>query len=67
MKIRVNDQPHEIADGATVADLVHALGLAGQRGVAIASCDEVVPKISWNTRALNDGDSLLVIRASQGG
>lgn len=67
MKIRVNDQPHEIAEGATVGDLVHALGLAGQRGVAIASCDEVVPKASWNTRVLNDGESLLVIRASQGG
>lgn len=67
MKLHVNDQPREFADGLTVTALVDELGLAGRKGVAIAINDEVAPRSTWTTRILADGERVLVIQATQGG
>ncbi len=67
MTIHVNDQPREIAVGLSLADLVRDLGLADRKGVAIAIDDEVVPRSTWPTRALAEGERILVIQATQGG
>lgn len=67
MIIRVNDQPREVANDLALADLVRDLGLAERKGVAIAINDEVVPRSTWPTRALSEGERILVIQATQGG
>jgi sulfur carrier protein len=67
MTIHVNDQPRVLATGAQLADLLRDLGLAERKGVAIAINDEVVPRSTWPTRALADGERILVIQATQGG
>lgn len=67
MTVSVNDQPRALADGARLADLLRELGLAERKGVAIAINDEVVPRSTWPTRALADGECILVIQATQGG
>lgn len=67
MKITVNDTPRQVPAGTRVAEVLGDLALAQRRGLAIALNDEVVPRVEWNTRALEEGDALLILRASQGG
>jgi sulfur carrier protein len=67
MTVFVNDQPRTLATGAKLAELLRELGLADRKGVAIAINDEVVPRASWPTRPLADGERILVIQATQGG
>jgi sulfur carrier protein len=67
MNVRVNDKPHAIANGAALPQLLGELGLAERRGVAVAVNDAVVPRSTWPTYALAEGDRVLVIQATQGG
>ena len=68
MRIFVNDEPRELNAGeATVAALMAGSGLPSLDGVAVAVNDGVVPRSQWTGRPLNDGDRVLVIRATQGG
>jgi len=68
MRVFVNDEPRDLAPGeATVAALIRSSGLPSPDGVAVAVNDGVVPRSGWESRALADGDRVLVIRATQGG
>jgi sulfur carrier protein len=67
LSVLVNDRPHPLAAPANLAGLMRELGLAQARGVAAAVEGEVVPRASWETRALAGGERILVIRATQGG
>ena len=64
--ISVNGQPRDLA-GATVAEVVDALGLPSQRGVAVAVDAEVVPRGEWPARVLPAGARVEVLSAMQGG
>ena len=68
MRVFVNDEPRDIAQAdATVEALMRVSGLPSLDGVAVAVNDGVVPRPQWTARSLNDGDRVLVIRATQGG
>ena len=67
MRIHINDTPRELPAAATLADLGRELGLAERRGVAVAVNDAVIPRASWSSWALGEGDRVLVIQATQGG
>jgi sulfur carrier protein len=68
MKVLVNGDETELADGATVLAAVEALDLpAAGRGVAVAVDAEVVPRTEWHAHELNDGARVEVLRAIQGG
>lgn len=62
----VNDEPRELAAGATVADLVAALGL-GPRRIAVEVNHAVVPRAAYGTTALADGDRVEVVHFVGGG
>lgn len=66
MQIIVNDEPREVPDGATVAELVAALGL-GPRRIAVELNREVVPRATYAERRLRDGDVVEVIHFVGGG
>lgn len=52
----------------TANDLLSALRLPEDgRGIAIAINDAVVPKSRWREHALNEGDRVEIVRATQGG
>ena len=55
MTLQVNGEPLEVARGATVADVVNALG-AGPRGVAVAVNSQLVSKAEWPRVRLAEGD-----------
>ena len=68
MRLRVNGEQRQLADGATVRDVLALLDVAPDaRGVAVAVDAEVVPRGSWDATELADGAHVEVLSAIQGG
>ena len=68
MNLRLNGEPRELPEGATVADAVRASGMpALARGIAVAVDGEVVPRAEWDGFAVAEGARVEVLRAIQGG
>jgi sulfur carrier protein len=66
--VELNGRPESLPDGATVADAVKAVGVAGDpRGVAVAVDGEVVRRTEWGSTTLADRQAIEVVRAVQGG
>ena len=66
MEIRVNDQPKEVAEGTTVAQLLEQMGIP-TAGTAVARNDAVVRKAQHAETVLENGDRIEIIRAVAGG
>ncbi len=64
--VRLNGEPRELPDGATVAQAVAEL-TALATGVAAAVNGDVVPRGSWAGTLLRPGDQVEVVTAVQGG
>lgn len=68
MRVVLNGELAELADGATVATAVAEVAPeAGSRGVAVAVDAEVVPRGQWDSRRLSEGERVEVLVAVQGG
>lgn len=67
MKVNLNSEDYTLDEGSSLALLLEAAGLLEEIGIAIAVNKKVVPRESWNNEILNDGDEVLIIKASQGG
>ena len=68
MKIVLNGETAELANGATVQTALASLDLpAAGRGVAVAVDAEVVPRGEWDAKELHDGARVEIVRAIQGG
>jgi thiamine biosynthesis protein ThiS len=66
MTVTVNDEPRELAAGATVADLVAALGL-GPRRIAVEVNRAIVARATYAETVLSDGDTIEIIHFVGGG
>jgi sulfur carrier protein len=66
MQILVNDEPHEIAAGTTVAALLEQLGLTG-KPVAVEVNVEVVPRGRHAEHVLAGNDRLEIVTLVGGG
>ncbi|MDX6674755.1 MAG: sulfur carrier protein [Solirubrobacteraceae bacterium] len=68
MIVHVNGEPTELAEGATVADVLERLEVdRPRRGLAVAVDAEVVPRSEWDARPLGAGERVEVLNAIQGG
>jgi sulfur carrier protein len=68
MKLTVNGKEVEAEPGIAVEGLLAvSLQTESRDGIAVAVNGEVVPKGSWRQRNLQEGDSVEIIRAVQGG
>ena len=65
MKIKINNKEVETA-AKTVAELAAEQKLP-EKGVAIAISNNMVPRTEWNNRLLNEGDDIVILKASCGG
>jgi sulfur carrier protein len=66
-RVHVNGEAIE-TEAQTVAGLLASLGVDESRtGVAVALNEEVVRRVHWTATPLNDGDTVEVLRATQGG
>ncbi|WP_037577293.1 sulfur carrier protein ThiS [Phaeacidiphilus oryzae] len=66
MIVSVNGERREFTAGTTLDQVVAELSRA-PRGVAAALNESVVPRGSWATATLQDGDRVEVLTAVQGG
>lgn len=66
MRVTANDKPVDLDEGATVADLLAALGL-DRRWVVVERNGEPVPRAETATTALAAGDRVELVRAVAGG
>ncbi|MCE5394670.1 MAG: sulfur carrier protein ThiS [Acidithiobacillus sp.] len=66
LEITVNGSLLQLPSGSTVVDLMHHLGLVGQR-VAVERNQEVIPRSNYAQTVLVSGDRLEIIRAVGGG
>ena len=66
MQVIVNDERRPLDPGATVADLVAALGLAPRR-IAVEVNRAVVPRAEYAATPLADGDRIEIIHFVGGG
>jgi thiamine biosynthesis protein ThiS len=66
VRVIANGKPTDVHDGATVDDLLVALGLGG-RWVLVERNGEPVPRAELATTGLCEGDRLELVRAVAGG
>ena len=66
MQVIVNDETRRVPAGATVADLVTALGL-GPRRIAVEVNREIVPRAAYGETPLAEGDTIEIIHFVGGG
>lgn len=67
MRLWLNGELHELPDGQTVADVLGILGVADERGIAVAVDGEVIPRSEWGRTKPADRGRVEVLRAVQGG
>ncbi|MBA3867444.1 MAG: sulfur carrier protein ThiS, partial [Solirubrobacterales bacterium] len=68
MRIELNGELRDLADGAMLAAAVQQSGAGeGARGVAVALDGEVVPRGEWRRTPLREGQAVEVLAAIQGG
>lgn len=65
MKATINGEARELPDDLTVGALLEHLG-APRTGIAVAR-DRVVRRVEYDTRAIEDGDRIEIIKAVAGG
>ena len=63
MQLTINGEVRDLADNATVAEVLGDR----RRGVAVAVNREVVPRSAWSSAALHDGDHIEIVEVRQGG
>ncbi|MDP9070957.1 MAG: sulfur carrier protein ThiS [Actinomycetota bacterium] len=66
MTVAVNGAPVEVAEGASVDDLLHLLELDG-KWVVVERNGEPVPRVQLASTTLAEGDRLELVRAVAGG
>jgi sulfur carrier protein len=66
MRVELNGQPSELAEGTSVAALIETL-TGSARGSAVAVDGEVVPRGRWSEYQLRDGQTIELLTAVQGG
>ncbi len=66
MQVIANGDPVELAEGATVEDLLDALGLGG-KWVVVERNREPVARADLATTVLAEGDRIELVRAVAGG
>ena len=66
VEVKLNGEPRELPEGATVAQAVAELTALGT-GVAAAVNGDVIPRGSWAATPLRAGDQVEVVTAVQGG
>ena len=66
VEVKLNGEPRELPEGATVAQAVAELTALGT-GIAAAVNGDVIPRGSWAATLLRAGDQVEVVTAVQGG
>jgi sulfur carrier protein len=66
MRVQVNGELRDVAEGSTVVALLTQLGL-GDRPIAVERNAEIVPRAQHATTVLQEGDKLELVQFVGGG
>ena len=64
--VNVNNTRHTLPSQSSLRDLLTQLDIS-DKGIAVAVNNEIISKNEWSSRALAEGENVLMIRATQGG
>lgn len=67
MEITVNQQSYSVSQTCSLQQLLTSVISQPANGIAIAVNQEIISKGNWDTYALQPGDNIAVIKATQGG
>lgn len=67
MNITINNQSHNVQDTATLQDIVLLITGHKQKGLAVAVNNHVISRQKYACHVLKPGDSIIIIKATQGG
>ncbi len=67
MKVKINNQIHELEDAQTIEKTLEQLNKLEATGIAVAINDVVIPKMQWKAHLIQDQDEMLIVTATQGG
>lgn len=68
MTIELNGESYQVEEGTDLRTLVEEVqGERGTEGVAVAVDREVIPRSEWEATELDEGRSVEIIKATQGG
>ena len=66
MKVKINGEERQVDDGLTLTALLESLQIRPGR-VVVERNRDIVPRDSYNTTAVNDGDILEIVHFVGGG
>ncbi len=66
MRLQINGDEKDFADGLSLADLIAQLDMKADR-VAVELNREIVPRGQWDETLLRDGDQLEIVHFVGGG
>jgi len=66
LRIRLNGEPRELADGLTIQQLLDELGIDPRR-VAVEHNLTIVKRHRYDTTAINEGDEVEIVNFVGGG
>ncbi len=67
MHITFNSEIQEIPDALMLIQVLEGKELSDKKGIAVAVNGNVIPRSLWPETSLQNNDSILVIKAAQGG
>ena len=68
MEIKLNNKIRKIdSEQLNVQQLLNAELADKQKGIAVAINNIVIPKTKWNETEISNNDTILIIKATQGG
>lgn len=67
MKLTVNNKPVDLeSESSTISAFLEARNLP-TKSVVVAINDEIIPRAEWETRTMNEGDTVEIVQAVSGG
>ena len=67
MDITVNHQNYSISEICSLQQMLDTILLQPSKGIAVAVNQEIIAKSNWPNHFLKPGDTLTIIKATQGG
>ena len=66
INIKVNNTTYQFQSKVTLDQIINQLDIS-VNGIAVAINQSIITKSDWTSTTPNDGDTVLIIKATQGG
>ena len=67
MQVFINERTTDASGWKFLRDVMVSQGIGESKGYAVAINNSVIPRNEWSDKRLQEGDKILIIKASAGG